>query len=529
MFNKLNFHVILLTLILVLGFGLRTYRLGEIPSGFFADEASIGYNAYTILTKGTDEYGTSYPLFFRAFGEYKSPIQIYATIPFVALFGLNEFSTRLPSAIFGTLTILAIYLLTKELFTWRVKNSARKQSNNEAIALMTTFFLAISPWHIHFSRVALEGLMPFVFFTTFGSYLFLKSRTYHLLLLASAAMFILAMYSYFVARLFIPLFGLLLIPIYAHSLIKHKKEMFISFLLVIILLLPLINHTLSPVGFSRWQQVSVFTDSTVNTNITEHIMKNYTSHFSLDFLFFKGDVGMLGQFITRHSVRGIGELYLLQFPFLLFGFFYLFRKGAQHEFLLLITWFFLYPVGSMFTASASAQATRSIIGVIPFQIVSAVGLYWTMNFLRCFERSKKNQFIHLFSTGIIIVIITASFLNTFDLYFKKYPFYSSNFWGWQYGAKDIVQYFSVHEASYDDLVMIPEFNAPEIFFKFYAPNACAKCKVGLPHDMHNSAKRQLFAVTPTYLSQHSFIRLHPLSTIFYPNKTIAFQIGEVVE
>lgn len=83
-----------LVCIVILGFTIRIWNLSEIPAGFFADEASIGYNAYTMLTKGTDEYGSNYPLFFRAFGEYKSPVQIYATIPFVALFGLNEFSVR---------------------------------------------------------------------------------------------------------------------------------------------------------------------------------------------------------------------------------------------------------------------------------------------------------------------------------------------------------------------------------------------------------------------------------------------------
>lgn len=114
--NKSNIYHILLLGIVIFAFVIRFYRVSEIPSGFFADEASIGYNAYTILTKGIDEYGVNYPLFFRAFGEYKNPVQIYATVPFIALFGLNEFSVRLVSVIFGVLSIFALYILTNEVF-----------------------------------------------------------------------------------------------------------------------------------------------------------------------------------------------------------------------------------------------------------------------------------------------------------------------------------------------------------------------------------------------------------------------------
>ena len=147
----------ILILIILLGAALRLYNLSNDPAGLFTDEASVGYNAYTIAHFGTDEYGTSYPFFFKAFGEYKNPVEIYSTAPFVGLFGLNEFTTRLPSAIYGTLGIIAIYLVTLELFA----NVKKKQF----LALSTALLLTISPWDIQFSRVALEGLMAYVFFT----------------------------------------------------------------------------------------------------------------------------------------------------------------------------------------------------------------------------------------------------------------------------------------------------------------------------------------------------------------------------
>ena len=77
--------------------------------------------------------------------------------------------------------------------------------------------------------------------------------------------------------------------------------------------------------------------------------------------------------------------------------------------------------------------------------------------------------------------------------------------------------------------MAPEFNAPEIFFKFYAPNSCLKCRIGLPDNFYNPSRKQLFALSPTYLSNNQVLKFKIKKTIYYPNKTIAFQIGEIVQ
>src|SRR5215469_4336369 len=204
MFKKLYIKRILIIIIICIGFAVRIYAITDVPYGFHADEAAIGYNAYTLLTKGTDEYGIPFPVFFKSFGEYKSAVQIYSTIPLILVFGLNEFSTRLVSVIYATATLPIIYLVTLELF--------RKEKQKEYIALSAMFFLAISPWHIQFSRVAYE-LMPFVFFTLSGLYFFLKAQEKPRLLYIAIICFTLGLYSYFTGRLFIPLleFGLFII------------------------------------------------------------------------------------------------------------------------------------------------------------------------------------------------------------------------------------------------------------------------------------------------------------------------------
>ncbi len=507
-FLKANAYLIAFLSILIIGLAVRTYQLDGDPAGFFCDEASIGYNAYSILTTGADEFGTPHPLFFKAFGDYKSPIEIYSTVPSVWLFGMNQFSTRLPSAVYGVLSLVAIYLLTKELF--------KDDPQNRLIAILATLFLAISPWAIHFSRVSLEGLMPFVFFTTFGLYLFLKAQSIPVLLPFSIAAFAFALYSYFPARIFIPLLGIGLVCIYFRFFVAHKNETAVSILILSILLVPFIQNFFSPTGLARWQQINIFSHPPQNQTVLQHIETDYFRHFSADFLFVLGDIDMPGQFITRHSVRGMGELYLFQLPLVLAGLFLLAKKKDK-AILPLALWLILYPVGSMFTTDASPQATRSIIGVVPFQILSAVGAVYLLNFA-----ARRKRAFYFGSIGVGSLIVVVSFLSYLSLYFVSYPNYSSDYWGWQYGAKDIVQYFAAHEADYDDQVMASEFNSPEIFFKFYAPHGCANCKVGVPDDSYVSGRRQLFAITPTYMANHTNFHYSTVQTIYYPNGSVAF-------
>ncbi len=515
------FNIILIFLVITLGFSLRIYNLGNNPAGFFCDEASIGYNAYTIITSGADEYGTPFPIFFRAFGEYKSPIEIYSTAPFVGIFGLSEFSTRLPSTIYGILSIIAIYFLAKEMFI--------RHREDNFIAIFSMFFLAISPWSIQFSRVSLEGLMAFVFFTTFGLFLFLKAQSKPNLFILSVISFTLALYSYFPARIFIPLFCLGLIGLHFKFFLQYKKQVLYSAILLLLLLIPFLMNNLSLDGLARWQQVSVFYHPPKNESIVQHITSDYFQHFSADFLFLKGDIDMSGQFITRHSVRGIGELYLFQLPLILAGIFHLFKKRKKLFYIFLL-WIILYPTGSMFTLDNTPQATRSIIGVAPFQILTAVGLEYLLElFIKLDLVAKTKYILHLTFTFIIGLLIVLSFTSYLILYFSSYPNYSSDFWGWQYGARDIVQYFATNEQKYDEEIMAPEFNAPEIFFKFYAPNDCVKCKVGLPDKLYDPNKKQLFALTPDYLKNNPEWNFEPLEKIYYPNGTIAFLIGEIVQ
>src|SRR5258706_10515409 len=101
--------------IIILAIVLRFFQLGTNPPSLDWDEASIGYNAYSILKTGADEYGNKLPSTIRSFGDYKPPVYIYLDVPSVAFFGLNEVGVRFPSALFGSLSVLVMYFLAKEL------------------------------------------------------------------------------------------------------------------------------------------------------------------------------------------------------------------------------------------------------------------------------------------------------------------------------------------------------------------------------------------------------------------------------
>jgi 4-amino-4-deoxy-L-arabinose transferase-like glycosyltransferase len=138
---------IALILIIILGTILRFYQLGEAPAGLYIDEAGQGYSAYSILQTGKDEFGKPWPIVFRSFTDFKTPVYTYLIAPIIPFLGLNSFTVRFPSAIFGVMTLPVLFLLIKKL------------SKNQTLALLATLLLAISPWHILFSRTDYECII----------------------------------------------------------------------------------------------------------------------------------------------------------------------------------------------------------------------------------------------------------------------------------------------------------------------------------------------------------------------------------
>lgn len=172
------------------------------PPGFFLDESSIAYNAHTISTTGHDEHDEYWPLFFRAFGEFKNPVYIYLLAGIFRLTGPGILSARVLSATLGLLTILLLGLL------------ALRMTRSFGTALLFSLLVLFTPWTFELSRLVLEvavypfavGLFLLAVWNAAG-----KARWAATQICALAGTLALLTYSYSIGRLFAPLLALGLI------------------------------------------------------------------------------------------------------------------------------------------------------------------------------------------------------------------------------------------------------------------------------------------------------------------------------
>ena len=179
-------------LLLALGFALRLVALRALPFGLNQDEASAGYETFALLTAGMDRCGQRWPVLFIAWGSGQNVLMSYLALPFVALFGLNEWSIRLPNAISGCLTLFVF---------WRLA----RRTGGVRFGLLALFLLVINPWHMMMSRWALESnQLPFFLLTGVWCTALAKEKPWALL--GAAGCLGLALYAYGTAFFFLPLY-----------------------------------------------------------------------------------------------------------------------------------------------------------------------------------------------------------------------------------------------------------------------------------------------------------------------------------
>ena len=495
---------LLLAAIVALGASVRIVGISDNPPGFFTDEASVGYNAYMVLKHGKDEHGEGWPVLFEAFGEYKLPVYIYSVVPFVAALGLSEFAVRFTSALYGTLTVVSAFLLASALFRQR------------SVGLAAALFLATTPWHIHYSRTGFGELVTFPAFLTLGLYLFLLSARGRKLWLATAVVFGLTLYTYRSAWIVLPPLLALLMVLYRREIYRDWRVALGSLNVVVIMAIPILVHLLGGSG-DRSQEVSILNLNQGAWETFKTFAAQYRSYFSIGFLFDHGDDGA----ITRHYLPGFGQLYYLQLPFMVLGLLGLLIRPNREKAIVLAL-LVLYPLPGALS-DASPISSRTILGPVVFSLLAGYGLMLAVNGLgRVYHPYGKAA--AAVSLVVVLALAFASLASYLDRYHSTYPLVSAGYWGWQAGPKEIVEYFVSVEDGYDQLIMDGEFNAPWMFLRFYAPNACSKCVTGSAQ-LYDPARKQLFALKPknippdyTYRAMHS---------ITYPNGEPAFAVVEI--
>lgn len=421
-------HKFLLVLICLLFLFTRLYKISEIPPSVYWDEASIGYNAYSIAQTGKDEWGKFLPVHLRAFGEFKLPVYIYSVVPFVKLFGLNEFSVRIPAVIFSLGALILTYLLAKKI------------SGKVEIGLWSSFFITISPWFFIFSRTGYEATAGLMFYLL-AILLFLQIKISGKFFLLSVISFILSAYSYNSFRIVSPLTILVLIIFERDNLKevlnKHKVYVLTSITLLILATIPIFRLYVYDAGISRLQAVG---------GSPQLVVSNYLSHFNPSFLFISGDVNL------RHQQAGSGQLYFPELILIVTGFVYILRNKSKYSWLSLIL-LLLGPIPAAITKEYP-HALRSL-SMIPFiHIISATGVFYLAQILR------KNA-VNL----AVAAVFLAFFIHYFVNFLTVYPTQSSSYW--QYEYKKIFT-GSMMEFEHSGRFLIPDKDGqPYIFALFY--------------------------------------------------------------
>ncbi|HWA52033.1 MAG TPA: glycosyltransferase family 39 protein [Patescibacteria group bacterium] len=446
-----------LVVIFLLGFLFRVIGISNHPAGFTPDEASFGYDAYSILKTGKDQWGNTLPLVFKSFGDDKLPAYVYLTIPSVAVFGLNEFAVRLPNAILGTLAILVVYLLVEEIF------------KDKRLSLLSALLFAISPWSIMLSRGAFEANLT-TFFLPLGILFFLKSLKNRRYLLLSFLVFLVNIFTYHTARILTPLIFFSLLFIYKNEL-KDKKIFNISLVLSNIVLFVaaagfliggsrVASSSIADINFADdryFAQVvgepsiisKVFYNKPIYVSI--QFVKNYLSYFSPQFLFTNGPAEG-----TYGMVPGIGVLYFVEVLFLTGFVWSFFKEGQKKEILFLLFWILISPIPAALTKGPGYAANRSEFVMPAIQIVLAIGGFYIYENLK--NKKWKNYFIY----GMTILFLI-NFIYVFEKYWIGQTVNQAS--DMIYGTSQIVN--NLKSTNAKQIMVAKDISEPQIYFAFY--------------------------------------------------------------
>ncbi len=453
----------ILAVIVLFAAVFRLWNLGSIPPGLTPDEAALGYNAYSILQTGNDEYGEVLPLIFKSFGDYKPGFYVYTAIPFVAILGLSEFSVRLPSVVAGLFTVISIYLILKILF------------KNEQIGLAGAFAAAVNPWLIYFSRGAWEANLSLAF-TLLGILFFLKSLEKEKSLLISAAFFGLTLITYQGAKISTLIVVLILAVLYKSEILKFRKvNIFLSLLIGIVFLIPVIFTFLNGQTF-RLNIYSIFSYRRPDTEI-QNIKNQELSNTELNFLVFHTEKvnyvrAILGRYFNNFSGRFLffdgdwanpvstppyqGVLLLSDLILLPIGFYFLLKSKENKSKNFIFLWLLMAPI-SVALSRDELNAVRDLNLAVPLVVVSSFGVYGLL--------SNKIKKVNLFGAVLCVLSIGSAFLYFADAYYIHTPAHNSQYF--RYGYKQVFEFVEPIREKYSKVVFEQSFNQPYIYYLFY--------------------------------------------------------------
>lgn len=451
--------------VLCLALFLRAYKVDVNPPALSWDEASIGYNAYSILKTGKDEHGTFLPLdAFAAFGDYKPVLPIYVTVPFVGLFGLTELAVRLPSVIAATLTVGMLYLLVLALFG--------SSKSSKSLGLISALLLTITPWHIMLSRAGFEANIALLFLIV-GLWLVIKSKEHPTLLYICWLPFVAGVYTFNSARYAGPLIAMGVGWYMRKTLLAHRKYLIWGIVVACFALIPILPHLISKESRLRFEEVSIFTDlrTVLTSNLRREVdgvtdvsglvhnrrigyareyLIHFFDHFEPRYLFVRGDGN------PKFSIQDTGQLLIVSAPFLVYGIGMLFLRFPAITGLLV--WWLLVSIVPAAVARETPHALRTENTLPVWLIFTGFGIAMVIERLAAYKKK-------VFFTAILVAAFTLNFAYFWHNLMIHYPKeYSGE---WQYGYKNAIQLAIDVRDQYDTIVLTESIGRPYIYALFY--------------------------------------------------------------
>ena len=405
-------QIIILLIIIVIASFFRIWQLSSIPPGIYPDEAMNGNDAITSLQ--THSFKIFYPN-----NNGREGIFIWLIALSFSILKPSIFTFKIVSSIFGILTVLGIYFLTEELFSYYPKVKAR------SISLLSSFFLAVSFWHTNFSRIGFRAiLVPFFF--VFGFYFLFKGfrlkKYFHIII--SGILLGFGFYTYISYRFVVLIIIIALIGFWIIYKKQNQKKFFWElsfwlFLSIFIIALPLGIYFLSNPSafFGRAAGVSILSQG----NPFYNLIKSTILHL--------GMFNIHGDNNWRHNFSGAPELFLPVGLFFLIGIILLFSKIFKKEnyqrnsYQLLFTSYFLFSGFFIsllpgFLSYEGIPHSLRVIGVVPFvYIFTAFGFYWLFEKIKVFFKTNYQKLILYFCLFIFLFAIA---LFQFNKYFFKW-------------------------------------------------------------------------------------------------------------
>ena len=463
---------IILVIVLIIAAFLRLWNISSNQPSLFGDELDLGYQAFSILKTGKDYYGNFIPIHFHSLAEWRTPLYIYSAVPTVAIFGISPLGVRLPAAIFGILGVYIFYLLIKQI------------TNHQSLITVASFLLAISPWHIQYSRAGFEVTL-LLLLLLLGLLCFFKSLTKGKFLWLSVLFFCLTPWVYSTAKLFTPLLMFFLLFVWRKEIFTiPKRYTLYAFATLFVVGGPIVWSTLFGGGAQRFDYIGIFTDPTMEsevgtarlndarargetgpglnptlidrvihnkfTFVGNNLLRNYLQPFSFDFLFNNGDPN------PRHSIHEMGEFYKIEAIALILGLILFFSSKNQDKKVkaLIAFWILAGIIPAALTRDGGNHATRLILILPPFIILMAFGWVETYRLI-----SKKYKYIFLGLTSFSYALCIFFYLHN---YWVHNPTYSERWW--HYGFREGITYIKENQKDYNKVVITTAGEPPWIFF-----------------------------------------------------------------